>query len=63
MGRPQAYFLSDRDEHKRFNIWSLDLDNQRFQQVTFFKDYDVHFPSIGPGDIVFENAGRLYCSI
>jgi len=56
----KLYFLSDRDEHKRFNIWSLDLDNQRFEQLTFFKDYDVHFPSIGPGDIVFENAGRLY---
>ena len=30
------------------------------KQVTFFKDYDVHFPSIGPSDIVFENAGRLH---
>ena len=56
----KLYFLSDRDENKRFNIWSLDLANDRFKQVTFFKDYDVHFPSVGPGDIVFENAGRLY---
>ncbi len=56
----KVYFLSDRDENKRFNIWSLDLDNNRLKQVTSFKDYDVHFPSIGPSEIVFENAGRLY---
>ncbi len=56
----KIYFLSDRDENKRFNLWSLDLGNDRLKQVTFFKDYDVHFPSIGPGEIVFENAGRLH---
>ena len=28
--------------------------------MTFFKEFDVHFPSIGPGEIVFENAGRLH---
>lgn len=56
----KIYFLSDRDGNKRFNLWSLDLANDRFKQVTFFKDYDVHFPSIGPSEIVFENAGRLH---
>ena len=54
------YFLSDRDENKRANIWACDLKHDKFRQVTFFKEFDVHFPSIGPGDIVFENAGRLY---
>ena len=54
------YFLSDRDENKRVNIWACDLKHDKFRQVTFFKEFDVHFPSIGPGDIVFENAGRLY---
>jgi len=54
------YFLSDRDQNKRFNIWACDLKQDKFRQVTFFKEFDVHFPSIGPGDIVFENAGRLY---
>ena len=28
--------------------------------MTDFKDYDIHFPSIGPSDIVFENGGKLY---
>ena len=54
------YFLSDRDQNKRANIWACDLKHDKFRQVTFFKEFDVHFPSIGPGDIVFENAGRLF---
>ncbi|HOX56540.1 MAG TPA: PDZ domain-containing protein [Candidatus Paceibacterota bacterium] len=54
------YFLSDRDEHQRANLWACDLKRNKFRQVTFFKEFDVHFPSIGPGDIVFENAGRLH---
>jgi tricorn protease len=54
------YFLSDRDENKRFNLWAYDFGRDKFRQVTFFKDYDVHFPGIGPEEIVFENAGRLY---
>lgn len=56
----KIYFLSDRDENKRFNLWSLDLGNDRFKQLTFFKDFDVQFPSIGPSDLVFANSGRLY---
>jgi tricorn protease len=54
------YFMSDRDENKRNNLWAYDLRRDKLRQVTFFKDYDVHFPSIGPDEIVFENAGRLY---
>ncbi len=54
------YFLSDRDENKRANLWACNLKQNKFRQVTFFKEFDVHFPSIGPLDIVFENAGRLY---
>jgi len=54
------YFLSDRDGAKRGNIWSYDLKTGAFKQITFFKDYDAHFPSIGPEDIVLEAGGRLY---
>ncbi|MCO5052241.1 MAG: PDZ domain-containing protein [Verrucomicrobiae bacterium] len=56
----KIYFVSDRDENKRFNLWSLDLSNNRFKQLTFFKDFDVEFPSLGPNEIVLANAGRLY---
>ena len=54
------YFLSDRDKNKRGNIWAYDTKKEKFRQVTFFEEFDMHFPSIGPEDIVFENAGRLY---
>lgn len=54
------YFLSDRDENKRWNLWATDVKKEKFRQVTHFKDYDVRFPSSGPSDIVFENGGRLY---
>jgi tricorn protease len=56
----KIYFLSDRDENKRLNLWSLDLSNDRFKQVTFFTDYDVQFPSLGRDEIIFAHADRLY---
>src|SRR5260370_29090968 len=53
------YFLSDRDKNKRANIWSFDTRKEKFRQITTFEDFDIHFPSIGPEDIVFENGGLL----
>ncbi len=54
------YFLSDRGSNQRNNIWSYDLKGGKTRQITNFSDYDVHFPSIGPSDIVFEAGGKLY---
>lgn len=54
------YFLSDRNTEKRSNIYAFDVTTKQTRQVTDFKDYDTHFPSIGPNDIVFENGGSLY---
>ncbi len=54
------YFMSDRDANKRNNIWALDTASGKMRQITTFAEYDVHFPSIGPSDLVFENGGRLY---
>ncbi len=56
----KIYFLSDRDENKRFNLFSLDLDTKETRQLTHFKDYDVRFPSLGDRAIVFENGGYVY---
>jgi len=56
----KLYFLSDRGAEKRLNIWSYDLTTQQEKQVTTFTDYDVHYPSIGPENIVFEAGGELY---
>jgi tricorn protease len=54
------YFLSDRDKNKRANIWAYDTKKEKFRQITTFEEFDIHFPNIGPSDIVFENGGRLY---
>lgn len=56
----KIYFLSDRGQEKRANIWSYDMASKSVQQLTNFEDYDVHFPSIGPKDMVFEAGGKLY---
>jgi tricorn protease len=54
------YFLSDRDKNKRANLWAYDTKKDKFRQITAFEDFDVHFPAMGPEDIVFEHGGRLY---
>ena len=54
------YYLSDRGDNLRHNLWALDTRTNRHRQVTTFSEWDVRFPSIGPQDIVFENGGRLY---
>lgn len=54
------YFLSDRDELKKLNIWALDFSTKKTRQVTKFTEYDVKWPSIGPDSIIFENGGKLH---
>ena len=54
------YFLSDRGKELRMNLWRYDLSSKKYEQVTSFKDYDVHYPSLGSDDIVFEAGGKLY---
>ena len=56
----KIYFLSDRGENKRNNIWVYDLSTKQTKQVTNFSDFDIHFPSIGNNEIVFEAGGSLY---
>ncbi|MBN2367272.1 MAG: PD40 domain-containing protein, partial [Calditrichaeota bacterium] len=56
----QIYFISDRDENKRMNLYVYNLDNQETRQLTRFTDYDIKFPSTGKKAIVFENAGWIY---
>ncbi len=55
-----VYFLSDRGENQRYNLWAYDTRTEQVRQLTNFADYDVRFPSIGPSEIVFENGGRLH---
>ncbi|MBM3293475.1 MAG: Tricorn protease like protein [Candidatus Aminicenantes bacterium] len=54
------YFLSDRDENMRLNIWRYDTGTGKTEQITRMTDFDIAYMSAGPADIVFECGGRLY---
>jgi tricorn protease len=56
----KVYFLSDRDENMRLNIWEYDTKTKDQKQVTKFKDFDISFLSAGPADLVFEMGGDLF---
>jgi len=56
----KIYFLSDRGEVQRNNIYSYDLETKAIEQVTHFTEFDVMFPSIGSGEIVFTAGGKIY---
>jgi len=54
------YFLSDRGENERANIWAYNINTKQTKQITYFTNFDIHFPSLGPDAIVFEAGGKLY---
>lgn len=56
----KIYFLSDRDENMRLNIWVYDTQTKQTSQVTKIKDFDITHMSAGKTDIVFEAGGTLY---
>jgi len=45
----RIYFVSDRGQAHRRNVWCHDLATGEQRQVTRYRDYDVKWPSIGPG--------------
>ncbi len=60
-----VYYLSDAGPAHRLNIWMYNTETEERKQITHFKEYDVKFPSIGPGgngegEIVFQNGATLY---
>ncbi len=52
------YFTSDRGGN--LQIWAHDLDSGQDRQLTHHTEYDVKFPSQGPGAIVYECGGWLW---
>ncbi|MCC6409432.1 MAG: PD40 domain-containing protein [Planctomycetes bacterium] len=56
----EIYFLSDRDDVGRLNVWRFDSASGTTEAITKFTDDDVRFPSVGPDDLVFTCAGKLY---
>lgn len=58
--KDKIYFISDRGTENRMNLWQYDILTKRFKQLTTFSDNDIHYPSMGPGEIVFEQGGKMY---
>jgi tricorn protease len=56
----KIYFLSDRDENMRLNIWMYDTNTRQSGQITKIKDFDITHMAAGKTDIVFEAGGVLY---
>jgi len=54
----EIYFTSDRDDV--MNLYVYQISTQQTKQLTFYKDYDVKFPSIGGDQIVYEYGGYIY---
>ncbi len=54
------YFDSDQGPERRMNLFAYSVKTKQIRQLTHFKDFDVNWPSLGPGSIVFENGGYLY---
>ena len=60
-----VYYLSDQGPSHRLNIWSYNTVTEERTQITHFADYDVKWPSMGPGpggegEIVFQCGPKLY---
>jgi tricorn protease len=56
----RIYFLSDRDENKRMNLYVYNLESRETRRLTDYSEFDIKFPSIGPEAIVFEYGGHIY---
>ncbi len=56
----RIYFVSDRDENRRLNLWVHDLQTGERTQVTEHEDFDVLWPTRGVGGIVYQNGGYIY---
>ncbi len=60
-----VYYLSDDGTELRRNLWSYRIKDGVRRQITHFSDFDVKWPSIGPGvagggEIVFVKGGVLF---
>jgi tricorn protease len=54
------YFLSDRGENERMNLYVCSPTGEAVRQLTHYTDYDIKFPSLGNDAIVFEKGGALH---
>lgn len=56
----RIYYLSDNNPAQRYNLYVYEMGSGTNRQLTNFTDFDVHFPSMGPEEIVFQAGDRLY---
>lgn len=56
----KIYYISDRDENKRMNLYEYDITSKETKKLTDYKDFDIKFPSLGDNAIVYENGGYIY---
>ncbi len=52
------YYASDRTGV--MNLFAYDLNTKTEKQLTFYKEFDVKFPSLGGKAIVYENGGYIH---
>ncbi len=60
-GHHHIYYASDRGPTGVLNLWSDNLATGHKRQLTFFRRYDIDWPSLGNTGIVFQDGGHLYC--
>ncbi len=58
--KDRIYYMSDRGDEQRDNIWMYDIKSGETTQITKYNDFDIHFPSLGPEEIVYEANGNMY---
>lgn len=63
--KEMLYYLSDRGEQERLNIWKYNPRTDEHEQLTEFSDNDVRFPSMGVSDvgraeIVFQLGSQIH---
>ena len=56
----KIYFLSDRGDYQRMNLYVYDFTTKKTNQLTNLTDFDIKFPSLGKEAIVFEYGGFIY---
>ncbi|WP_066626979.1 S41 family peptidase [Labilibacter marinus] len=54
------FFLSDRGEHMRLNVWQYNPNTNEKTQVTKYKDFDISFLSGSKNELVYEMGGDLF---
>lgn len=54
----KIYFTSNRD--RIMNLFVYDFETKETRKLTNYDDYDIKFPSLGDGRIIYENGGFLH---